>query len=641
MRERSLKEVLPKMTGLILILFLLLILPLNFWLQLHLLHQNQLESTKEMFGQLEQMIWTTEEELEDEEQEFKQGCIRAADMVAYHIARSTGDIRDLDYVRELAQKVHVDEIHFFTPEGTVFAGTHPQYYGYTFDSGEQMRFFLPMLKDRSLKLCQDIMPNTAEEKEMQYAAVWLEDGSCIVQIGMEPWHLRQKMKEKSLENIVSGMPFETTGYLHILDTKTNTIVASTSRNLYGREIPEEERMQYEEGKLQVFHTQFQGDRYCVYTKPYENYILVRTYRSRFLLRDTMESTIFVIVYVLLGGFGIIALIRWYIEKKLIRILDRIIDDLQKIETGNLESINIETGITEFEELLFYINQILNSLGFNRNQLKYTLNQAEIPFGFFEINHFYHQSYANSRMMEILGAEDYDIMAPGKQYAFLERALQQAEKDPVSESENVYRYQRQGEERYLQIKKAEDSQGVIYYVNDVTYLWRNVSRVREESQRDELTGLLNRRGFYEQMNDLFGKKDALGCAAMLIIDADGLKKINDIYGHFVGDQYLRRIAGSIESAAGEGAVCARLGGDEFVIFLSGFSSTEALRKRISEIGNERKNIPGGGIQTIRFSMGEAFYPSDGEDFHVLLQRSDERMYMEKRHGKGTDAGLCHK
>lgn len=237
------------------------------------------------------------------------------------------------------------------------------------------------------------------------------------------------------------------------------------------------------------------------------------------------------------------------------------------------------------------------------------------------------------MMEILGAEDYDIMAPGKQYAFLERALQQAEKDPVSESENVYRYQRQGEERYLQIKKAEDSQGVIYYVNDVTYLWRNVSRVREESQRDELTGLLNRRGFYEQMNDLFGKKDALGCAAMLMIDADGLKKINDIYGHFVGDQYLRRIAGSIESAAGEGAVCARLGGDEFVIFLSGFSSTEALRKRISEIGNERKNIPGGGIQTIRFSMGEAFYPSDGEDFHVLLKRSDERMYMEKKARKG--------
>ena len=175
--------------------------------------------------------------------------------------------------------------------------------------------------------------------------------------------------------------------------------------------------------------------------------------------------------------------------------------------------------------------------------------------------------------------------------------------------------------------------MIYYVNDVTYLWRNVSRVREESQRDELTGLLNRRGFYEQMNDLFGKKDALGCAAMLMIDADGLKKINDIYGHFVGDQYLRRIAGSIESAAGEGAVCARLGGDEFVIFLSGFSSTEALRKRISEIGNERKNIPGGGIQTIRFSMGEAFYPSDGEDFHVLLKRSDERMYMEKKARKG--------
>ena len=405
MRTRSLKKTLPKMTGMILVLFLFLILPLNFWLQLHLLHQGHMESTKEIFSQLEQLIWTTEAELASEEQEFKEECIWAADMVAYHIGHTTGDINDLDYVRELAQKVDVDEIHFFTPEGRIFAGTHPQYYGYTFDSGEQMRFFLPMLEDRSLKLCQDIMPNTAEEKEMQYAAVWLEDESCIVQIGMEPWHLQKKIQEESLENIVSGMLFETTGYLHVFNRETDTIVASTSRNIYGRRIEEDEEMPYEDGQIHMTHTSFQGDWYCVYMKPYKNYILVRTYRSRFLLRDTLESTVFVIVYVLIGGFGIIGLIRWYVQRRLIRSLDGIIGELQKIETGNLENINIRTGITEFEELLFYINQMLDSVRSNRKQLRYILDKAEIPFGFFEKNNFYNQSYANNRMIEILGIGD--------------------------------------------------------------------------------------------------------------------------------------------------------------------------------------------------------------------------------------------
>ncbi len=367
MKTRSMKKTIPKLTGLVLLLFLCLILPLNFWLRLHLLHHSQQESTKEMFGQLEQLIQTTEEALNEEEKEFKQNCIRAADMVAFHIECSTENISDLAYVKELAKKVNVDEIHFFTPDGKIFAGTHPQYYGYTFDSGEQMHFFSPMLQDKSLKLCQDIEPNTAEGKEMQYAAVWLKDGSCIVQIGMEPWRLQQKMKEQSLENLVDGMLFEMNGYLHILDRSTDTIVASTSKKMMGMKLPVDKPAAYGDEAITLQHQQFQGRRYCVYTKAYKDYILVRTYKSLYLMRDTLESTVFVIAYVLLGGFGIVLFIYWYVQKKLIRSLYGIIGELQKIETGNLDNINIKTGITEYEELLFYINQMLNSVRLNRNR----------------------------------------------------------------------------------------------------------------------------------------------------------------------------------------------------------------------------------------------------------------------------------
>ena len=71
--------------------------------------------------------------------------------------------------------MQVDELHLFDTKGKLFSGSVPKYYNYTFESGEQMKFFLPMLKDKSMQLCQEVTPNTAENKLMQYIAVWRED----------------------------------------------------------------------------------------------------------------------------------------------------------------------------------------------------------------------------------------------------------------------------------------------------------------------------------------------------------------------------------------------------------------------------------------------------------------------------------
>ncbi len=636
MKTESMKKTLPKLTGLVLFLFLCLILPLNFWLQLNLLHQSQMESTKEIFWQTEQLIQTTEESLQEEEQEFKQSCIRAADMVAFHIESVIEKISDLDYIRELAKKVNVDEIHFFSPDGEVFAGTHPQYYGYTFDSGEQIHFFSPMLKDKTLKMCQDIEPNTAEGKKMQYAAVWLEDGSCIVQIGMEPWHLQKKMEEQSLENLVNGMLFEMNGYLHILDKETNTIVASTSEKMVGMEPTDDYVIDgREEGEITLHHQRFQGSWYCVYTKEYNGYILVRTYKSLYLLQDILKSTLFVIGYVLMGGFGIVAFIQWYVEKKLIRSLYGIIEGLQKIETGNLDNIPMKTGIKEYEDLLFYINQMLNSIRLNRKHLTYILDKEEIPFGFFEKNFFYKQSHANNRMYEVLGIRKDMSQSAGEALALIEEKLTQAEKNGVSGEDHIYLFQREDGVRYLSIKKIMDVQGVIYYVIDVTAWWKNLNQVKRQSQRDELTGLFNRRGFYEWMNRLVETPDQLDRAALLMIDADGLKEINDIYGHLMGDQYLKRIAEVLQKRSGEKSVCARLGGDEFVAFLYGFSDAESLEDAILQIKAEREkreSFTESCVNSVQFSVGAAFYPEESADFHILMKIADERMYQEKKSRK---------
>ena len=78
--------------------------------------------------------------------------------------------------RKIANLMSVDEVHLFDKDGTIYSGSVPKYYGYNFDSGEQIEYFKPMLTDKTLTMCQDVTPNTSEGKEMMYAITWNEAG---------------------------------------------------------------------------------------------------------------------------------------------------------------------------------------------------------------------------------------------------------------------------------------------------------------------------------------------------------------------------------------------------------------------------------------------------------------------------------
>ena len=107
---------------------------------------------------------------------------------------------------DFTQRLQVDEIHIFDETGTIVAGSVPEYYGYNFYSGEQMSYFLPMLSDRTLSMCQGITPNTAEGKSMMYAITWNTTGKRMVQIGITPNRLLEAMESSDLSQTVQNLP---------------------------------------------------------------------------------------------------------------------------------------------------------------------------------------------------------------------------------------------------------------------------------------------------------------------------------------------------------------------------------------------------------------------------------------------------
>lgn len=155
------------------------------------------------------------------------------------------------------------------------------------------------------------------------------------------------------------------------------------------------------------------------------------------------------------------------------------------------------------------------------------------------------------------------------------------------------------------------------------------RLSDKASRDDMTGMFNRESFFAALES--GKRQAGG--ALLIIDADHFKAINDSYGHLTGDEALLLIAGAIKRAVRGGDVLGRIGGEEFAAFLFGADEREATR--IAErIRTEVELIlfrPVERIVRLTVSIGGALY-QEAMTLSELMRSADLRLYEAKRRGR---------
>ena len=154
--------------------------------------------------------------------------------------------------------------------------------------------------------------------------------------------------------------------------------------------------------------------------------------------------------------------------------------------------------------------------------------------------------------------------------------------------------------------------------------------------DPLTGLANRRLLIDRMSmALLGTRRDQGAIAVLYLDLDGFKDVNDRLGHGAGDTLLKMVAGRLAAAVREGDTVARLGGDEFVIVLrlSGVAEAGQVASKIIEAVAQPYDIEGQAV-AITVSAGVGLFPAHGEDAETLLKSADLALYEAKRSGRNA-------
>ncbi|MEV6598974.1 bifunctional diguanylate cyclase/phosphodiesterase [Actinoplanes sp. NPDC051346] len=153
--------------------------------------------------------------------------------------------------------------------------------------------------------------------------------------------------------------------------------------------------------------------------------------------------------------------------------------------------------------------------------------------------------------------------------------------------------------------------------------------------DPLTGLANRRELLDQANHIFARRAPEGMFAMLLIDLNHFKEVNDTLGHTAGDEVLREVARRLEDAARPDDLVARLGGDEFAVLLTGLPAPAVATHRAADLlAILERPIEVDGMQlTVEAAGGIALAPGSG-GVSELMRRADVAMYQAKRSGQRT-------
>lgn len=252
-----------------------------------------------------------------------------------------------------------------------------------------------------------------------------------------------------------------------------------------------------------------------------------------------------------------------------------------------------TAIREVDRFAETITELNKELVTNSTKFLRIMDMASVEIGGYELRTDTGSVFVTDNFFPLLGMPK--IQGKPLSVRRFEEVLKDIrEKNPcarTAEGDELLTIQQPDGVRYIMLRSTIEGHAKIGLAEDVTAAVLERKRIEHERDHDILTGLYNRQAFNRVCTELFAAPERMGVAALMMMDLDNLKHINDTYGHDWGDQYIRRTGQCLRDNTPAGTVCARLSG------------------------------------------GIAWYPDDGQDWETLKKYADFAMYQVKHAEKG--------
>lgn len=583
--------------GIIFVIMVVLELGMQFYSNLRFSSKN----ADSLINQIIRIIEKNENSDKILQEALKDEYIIRAKSVSYVLENNPQVENNIDELKKIAALMEVDEIHIFNKNGVIINGSVPKYFGFSMDSGVQMSFFKTMLNNYELSLCQDLTPNTAEGKEMIYAMVWKEDFSELVQVGIAPVRLLSELKSHGIPEVVDSFPLVDGELIFIADAQTDVIIASTLKKVVGKTLSEigfgnDSDFCFSK-RIRKIHDQF----VIPSEKTYHNYKIITAFDVESSNKGLIRNSLIIIAYLLLAVFvlGII---------------------LKKLHSLNMEKQRDYGVLVSMAQMFFTVYLI----DLEKNKVS--------------------EYRSNDQIRDLIKSVDGAInqmrltMSSTITEEYLERILTFTDLTTLSKRMKNKNYiscdvvgTYFGWTRVSFFVLQKNSEGfptkVVYTTQDIDEQKKEEERLLLTSKTDSLTKLFNRRAFENDI-EKYNTQDFEDDFMLLSMDLNGLKTVNDTFGHAAGDDLIIAASNAMRKVLKPYGKIYRMGGDEFTALLQiPKDEIESVMNLFYETTQMWKSNASYGLS---ISCGYVASPeAKGKKYREIEKLADSRMYEAKR------------
>ena len=534
---------------------------------------------------LDQVAGIIERNTDDEKemiQSLKEDYMVRAKAVAYILDANEKTEHDVPELQKIAKLMSVDEVHLFDKSGKVYSGTVPKYYGYNFSSGKQIAYFKPMLKNKKLTMCQDVTPNTSEGKKMMYAITWNDAGTRMIQVGVEPVRLLEKLKRNEIKSVVSNMPVYEGIDIYVADRKSGKIYGATDSRKIGNKLKQ----------LKISKSRS-------VSRNIDGYTVGVVYDMTHLNGSNAVAMLSVMLYLLIATIILLLMIA-----RVLRINRE--KEEQYAVLATMAGLNHSMYVIKLRE-----NKIMRYGG------------AEIGEENIEGSYYEDADVRMRALLENRTVEEYREAAG--EFVDLHTLPERMEGEKYISGDVIGTTLGWFQASFIAIQQDEEQRpvSVIFAVRSIEYEKRKEEQLLRSSTTDELTRCYNRRAYEQDIKKLTADKKFLYLSA----DVNGLKAVNDRLGHAAGDELLCGVAGCMNQSFEDYGKVYRIGGDEFVTIL--FTDEEQFGIIKQNFDLLVDNWSGDTVPHMSVSCGAVWSDErQWESVREIAKLADQRMYEKK-------------
>lgn len=611
-----------------------LIFFINLLITLHTLESQQYNK---FYTKSEQVIHTLENnqaELSILQENLDEDYLTRAKAASYIFDTQEEISMNVDEMKYLATLLNVDELHVIDENGFIIAASVSRYVGFDMSKHEQSRAFLSLLESDEDYFIQEAQPNAADQKIMQYIGVTRKEKKGIVQVGFKPTRQLEAKARNTCEYIFSRFPTDSGEQLFAVDRFTGAILGHSggmNTDFSASYYQPEQLLECTKGS---YKKEENGSSMYVMVREYGDILIGLAIPQTNLTHQLFKQVFNTLWYLLLIEAIILILLNYLVKRKVVNGIHLIIQNLMDITNGNLDTTVAADDNPELKALSSGINTMVKSIISISDRISAIIKISGIPLAAFEYQFDAKHVFVTSGFKELLDISEQKAKELCQDSVKFDKYIKNIINNPLKGETDIFQI---NDTKYVRIHMSESSNTNLGVIIDISKDIIEKQQMQYENTHDTLTKLYKYSYFKQLASERLQNKPSKSVCAIIMLDLDSFKSINDTFGHDIGDKYLQHFSNIMRSMPPEHFLSARRSGDEFCMMLLNCSDKNDIIQYLNQFYQALEQTPmslsDSQSKIIHASSGFAWTADSNADIDELLNYADEALYDIKRETKG--------